>query len=313
MWQSNLSAVHRVCRPTHASACGLDARWHTEKKLLKHDLTIGRRSRSPRPTGTPATPGGEKQQRRRRAAVCRHPTGRERTGSPTTKTLQYPILHWTWLCLRAASKPLAKGNTIVRTCMGLRLSRGCPVALSRIGRFSSPVRNIVLLLREVLSSIRHPGPQPKKADWVWLWLSGGVRPQLGMSLRGHPISCFAAQSFFVYTGAQVGARVTSESTTITFFTPESTADTNGLVDFQVEMTNGACARARKHRALAWLWGSEIDGFPTLHGQPNRCFDDARCASSQQRRGLPPYPPAHQSQCIWQVHCPRSTFSLGCWR
>ena len=71
--------------------------------------------------------------------------------------------------------------------------------------------------------------------------------------------------------------MTSESTTITFFTPESTADTNGLVDFQVEMTNGACARARKHRALAWLWGSEIDGFPTLHGQPNRCFDDARCA------------------------------------
>jgi hypothetical protein len=52
------------------------------------------------------------------------------------------------------------------------------------------------LLREVLSSIRHQSAT-KKAEWVWLWMSGGVRPQLGMSLRGHSISCFAAQSLFI--------------------------------------------------------------------------------------------------------------------
>jgi hypothetical protein len=70
-----------------------------------------------------------------------------------------------------------------------RWSRG-----RRIGRFSSTVRNIVLSFVEVSVKMASRSTT-KKTDWVWLWMSGGARFQLGMSLRGHPISCFAAQSF----------------------------------------------------------------------------------------------------------------------
>jgi hypothetical protein len=41
----------------------------------------------------------------RLAAECRHPTGRERMGSPTLKTLQDPILPLPWVCFRGGGFP----------------------------------------------------------------------------------------------------------------------------------------------------------------------------------------------------------------
>ena len=42
------------------------------------------------------------QRRQRRTAECRHPTGRERRGSPALQTLQDPILLDPWLSLHGA-------------------------------------------------------------------------------------------------------------------------------------------------------------------------------------------------------------------
>jgi hypothetical protein len=52
-----------------------------------------------RPADTAAAAGGEQQWR---AAERRHPTGRERMGSPALQTRQYPILLTPWVCFRAA-------------------------------------------------------------------------------------------------------------------------------------------------------------------------------------------------------------------
>jgi hypothetical protein len=46
-----------------------------------------------------------------REAECRHPTGRERTGSPTLQTLQDPILLLQWLCFLVAAF-----RTLVKVC-----------------------------------------------------------------------------------------------------------------------------------------------------------------------------------------------------
>ena len=40
-----------------------------------------------------------------RAAECRHPTGREKMGSPTLRTHQDPILLLPWLCFEGADQP----------------------------------------------------------------------------------------------------------------------------------------------------------------------------------------------------------------
>jgi hypothetical protein len=51
------------------------------------------------------------QQRRWRAAERRHPTGRERTGSPTLQTHQDPILLLPWLCFRGGGFPTRFGGS----------------------------------------------------------------------------------------------------------------------------------------------------------------------------------------------------------
>jgi hypothetical protein len=65
---------------------------------------------------------GFQQRSRWRAAECRHPTGRERMGSPTLQTLQESILLLRWVCI---TSPTSQSEVIHRgLCVSLAAQRG---------------------------------------------------------------------------------------------------------------------------------------------------------------------------------------------
>jgi hypothetical protein len=99
-----------------------------------------------------------------------------------------------------ATHPEVRANPLLAVVFIRKLlvepaATGVPTLPRRVaGRFSSPVSNIVLSF--VRYSVRCGIQVHNQKDRLGMVVEerGCTRPQLGMSLQGHPISCFAAHS-----------------------------------------------------------------------------------------------------------------------